>query len=206
MRIPLLLALVPLALSACTADPVWAPDAAVEAAVYRDDSPPSITLFTMINNRSNEGGHSGLMINGDQRVMFDPAGSWWHRTAPERNDVHYGMTPLMLKFYIDYHARETYRVVSQTVEVPPEVATRALQLAEARGAVPKAMCGSATSGILKQLPGFESVSQSLFPARIMESFGQLPGVETAVYYDDDADDNTAVLMTQQHGAPAQPSR
>jgi len=197
---------VALTVSACAKEARWSSDEELAKVQYRAEGPAKLTLFTMINNRSNEGGHSGLMINGDQRVMFDPAGSWWHRTAPERNDVHYGMTPLMLKFYIDYHARETYRVVSQTVEVPPEVATQALQLAEARGAVPKAMCGSATSGILKQLPGFESVSQSLFPARIMESFGQLPGVETAVYYDDDADDNTAVLMTQQHGAPAQPSR
>ena len=107
--------LVPALLAGCGAEPVWAPDEAVTRAAYRDtENPPSITLFTVLNNRSGEGAHSALMINASQRVIFDPAGTWWHRTAPERNDLHYGITPTMLKFYIDYHARETYHVDVQT--------------------------------------------------------------------------------------------
>lgn len=197
MRGALILVLLPLFLAGCGAEPVWAPDEQVEAAVYRDASPTSITLFTMVNNRSNEGAHSGLMINASQRVIFDPAGSWWHRTAPERNDVHYGFTPTMQQFYTDYHARETYRVVMQTVEVPPEVAEQALARVEAYGAVPRAMCGISTSRVLKGLPGFEDMPSRLYPGRIMNAFAKLEGVETEVIYQEDADDNASVLAAQQ---------
>ena len=65
-----------LALTACAAKAPFAPDAAVQAAAFVAEGPPSVTLFTVINNRSGAGAHSGLMINASQRVMFDPAGSW----------------------------------------------------------------------------------------------------------------------------------
>ena len=68
----LLLALL-LPLAACGAKSIIAPEAEVQRAIYRDDSPPSLTLYTMINNRNGEGGHSALMVNGSQRVLFDPA-------------------------------------------------------------------------------------------------------------------------------------
>ena len=51
----LLLALL-LPLAACGAKSVYAPEAEVQRAIYRAEGPPSITLFTMINNRSGEGG------------------------------------------------------------------------------------------------------------------------------------------------------
>lgn len=201
MRRLLLCIALPLFLAACGAEPVWAPDEAVQRAAYKAEGAPSITLFTMVNNRSNQGAHSGLMINASQRVIFDPAGTWWHRTAPERNDVIYGVTPLMEKYYIDYHARETYRVVMQTVEVTPEVAERALRIIEGYGAVPKAFCGRSTSDVLSQLPGFEGVSRSFFPARIMDDFAKVPGVTTRIIYDNDSDDNKALLSSQQSTSP-----
>mgnify|MGYP001296984649 CR=1 FL=1 len=62
------------ALSACGgAEPRWSPDEAVSAARYVHAGPPAITLFTVVNNRSGSGAHSGLLINGSQRVIFDPA-------------------------------------------------------------------------------------------------------------------------------------
>lgn len=198
MRRTLLCLALPALLAACGgAEPVWAPDEAVERAVYRHDAPPSITLFTMINNKTGGGGHSAMMVNASQRVIFDPAGTWWHRNAPERNDVHYGITPQRLKFYKDYHARETYHVVMQTRQVSPEVAEKALQLVQGYGAVPKAACGRATSSILGQLPGFETVPASMYPKRIMAGFAELPGVTTETIFDDDPDNNTAVLAAQQ---------
>ncbi|MGB8621354.1 MAG: hypothetical protein WCD16_00930 [Paracoccaceae bacterium] len=206
-RILLCLAL-PLLLGAC-AESVYAPEEAVQKAAYRADGPPSITLFTMVNNRSNEGGHSAIMVNASQRVIFDPAGTWWHHTVPERNDVLFGITPLMLKFYIDYHARETYRVVEQTKVVSPELAEQALKIIEGYGAVPKAMCGRSTSDVLNQLPGFQSVPRTFFPGRIMRAFGEIPGVTTKVIYDDDSDNNKLLLTSQQSdsmASAAQPSR
>lgn len=211
MRRLLVAIALPLLLAACGAESVWAPDEAVAAAAYRPaGEAPSITLYTAINNRSEEGGHSSLMINASQRVVFDPAGTWWHRTVPERNDVLYGMTPQMERFYLDYHARVTYRVVEQKIIVSPEVAEMALQLVEANGAVPKAMCANSVSGILSQLPGFESISRTYYPRKISNQFTQLPGVQTRTYFDDDADDNSARLSGQQsdgfrvvEGQPAQ---
>lgn len=205
MRSFLIGLVLPLFLIGCGAESVWAPDEAVARAAYRQEGPPSITLFTMVSNRSKAGAHSALMINASQRVIFDPAGSWWHRYAPERNDVHYGITPTMLEFYIDYHARETYHVVVQTKEVSPEVAERALRVVEEFGAVPKALCGRSTSDVLNRLPGFESVPRTIRPKGIMSAFGELPGVTTEKVFDDDPDTNQELLKLQQRGSAAQVS-
>ena len=182
-----------------TAEPKWAPMDEVAQARYRHDGPPSITMFTVLNNRSGSGAHAALMINGSQRIMFDPAGTWWHPQIPERNDVHYGITPRVEAFYIDYHTRETYDTVIQTIEVRPEVAERAIQLVQNYGAVPKAQCTKAVTEILAQLPGFETTPQTWWPKQAMHAFGTVPGVRTKTVQDDDADDNHGVLIVQQAG-------
>lgn len=201
MRRLLLVLLLPLFLADC-AKPVWAPDAAVQKARYHSGTAPSITLFTVIRKRGNEGAHSGLLINGDETVIFDPAGSWTNPAAPERNDVHFGMTPLMVKYYIDYHARSTYDVYEQTVPVSSAVAQAAIARALDNGAVMDAMCGRNVSRILHGLPGFESIGQTYFPKQIMRQFGALPGAVTTKHTDQDADNNKALLATQT--APAAP--
>jgi hypothetical protein len=183
------------------AEPIWAPDAQVQTAAFVSDAPPSITLFTVINNRSGAGAHSGLLINGTQRVIFDPAGSWYHPNLPERNDVHYGMTDRMIAFYIDYHARVTFRVVEQTKLVSPEVAALVMQRAMAYGAVPKAQCANSISSILGGVPGFESIKNTWFPNKLSAEFAALPGVTSRVITDDDADNNHGVLLVQADGSP-----
>jgi hypothetical protein len=197
-----------LLLAACGAEPVWAPDEAVARARYVSGEQPSITLFTVVRKKGNEGAHSGLMIDGSQRVMFDPAGTWHHPTVPERNDLHYGITEQMRKFYIDYHARETFDVIEQKVYVSPAVAEAAIRRAESYGAVNKAFCGSSVSDILQGLPGFESIPKTFFPNKIMDAFGGLPGVVTKLHVDGDPDDHSGVLMIQQSASiePALPSR
>ena len=190
-----LLALV--ALGACsTAEPVWAPDAAVAQARYVAEPPRSITLYTVISNRNDSGAHSGLLINASEQVLFDPAGSWQHPAVPERNDVHFGITPKMIAFYIDYHARETFRVVEQTIVVSPEVAELVKQRAMAYGAVPKAQCANSISSILAGVPGFEGLQSTWFPKKLSDSFGTLPGVKSRTITDDDADSNHGVLILQ----------
>lgn len=200
MRRLLIALALPLFLANC-AEPVWAPDEAVARARYVSDEPPSITLFTVVRKLGKEGAHSGLMINGSQRIMFDPAGTWTHPTVPERNDVHFGITPRMKQFYIDYHARETYDVYEQTVVVSPEVAELAIRRVQENGAVGKALCGNAISSVLRDIPGFASVGSSFFPKRIMNAFGALPGVTTVVHNDTDADNNQALLAAQTTAAP-----
>lgn len=181
-------------LAGCGAKSEWATDQEVAQAYFKADGPSTLTLFTVINNRSKSGAHSGLLINGSQRVMFDPAGTWYHPDLPERNDVHFGMTDAAVDFYVDYHARVTFHVVIQEVVVPPAVAEKALQLALANGPVSKARCSVSISTLLRQLPGFESIRQTWYPKKLMESFATLPGVKTETVFDNDPDDNTGFIL------------
>ncbi len=182
-------------LAACGTDTAPnAPDEAIAAARYSSAAPASITLFTVVSTKNGSGAHSGLLINGSQRVLFDPAGSFYHPRLPERADVHHGMNDKMVAFYIDYHARVTYDVIEQTVLVPQSVADAAIAAAYQRGPVAKSMCANSISGILAGLPGFEGIGSTWFPNALSEDFATLPGVTTRTITDTDADNNHGVLL------------
>ena len=140
-------------LAGCAAESVWAPDEMVERAIYRHDGPPQITLFTMINNNTGAGAHTSLKVNGSQRVIFDPAGSFKHGSIAERNDVIFGVTPALADGYTRYHARESFHVRVQTLDVSPQQAEGILQAVMTNGAVPPAQCALSTS----------TISGSVFP-------------------------------------------
>nr|WP_238935797.1 hypothetical protein [Sulfitobacter mediterraneus] len=142
----------------------------------------------MVNNRTGSGGHTALMVNGSQRVIFDPAGSFRDPRVTERGDVLYGVTPGWLQAYKSAHARSTYHVVSQEFVVTPEQAEKALRLVQANGAVPGAFCANATTGILSQIDGFEGVKQTFYPVKLMEQIESFPGVRTTRLYENDAGD------------------
>ena len=185
-----------LALVGCAGGGDGRPDASLEvisSASYRHEGPTSLTLYTMINNRSGAGAHTSLMINGSQRVIFDPAGTVRLSEVPERGDVLYGITPAVADFYARAHARETFHVVIQEINVPPAVAERALNLAVTNGSVASAQCAIQTAAILRQLPGFETVRSTWFPKQLMESFAQLPGVRTTRLYENDSDDKAVAI-------------
>lgn len=187
-----------LALVGCGAGADMRPDASPEvisSASYRHAGPTALTLYTMINNRTGAGAHTSLMINGSQRVIFDPAGTVRLSAVPERGDVLYGITPAVADFYASAHARETFHVVVQRIEVSPQVAERALQLAIANGPVASAQCTLTTTRILRQLPGFDSIGSTWFPRRLMEDFERLPGVQTTRIFEDD-DDDKAIAVAQ----------
>lgn len=179
----------PLGLAACGSGvSVMAPDDAVARAAYREPGPARLTLFTVRNVGTGSGAHTGLMINASQRVIWDPAGSFRHETIPERNDVFFGVTPQVLQFYLSFHARETYYVVIQQVDVSAEVAEQALGLALVSGPVPKAACTRATGQILQQLPGFEFIRPRLMPEKLEAQFDRVPGVIRSEYRENDSDD------------------
>lgn len=196
MRRILLCLVAVLGLAACAGESKWASDEAVRAAAYVPDGPPKVTLFTVVSTRNGSGGHASLMVDASQRIMFDPAGTWRHPSLPERNDVFFGMSSDMVTFYIDYHARETYDVVQQSVVVTPEVAEMVAQRALNHGAVGKTQCAVAVSAILSGVPGFESIPRTMSPKKLMRAFGALPGVTTRTISDDDADQNHGVLLVQ----------
>lgn len=174
------------AVSACAVSrPFEASEERVAAAAYVPKGPPKLTLFTVVNNSSGSGGHSALMVSGSQQVIFDPAGSFNHYDIPKRGDVLYGVTPGWIAAYKSAHARSTYHVVTQEIEVSPQEAELALQLVRNNGAVPAAFCANATSSILRQIPGFEGIKTTFYPVNLMEQVAQRPDVVTEKYYEDD---------------------
>lgn len=197
-RVFLALAL-PAALAACGADHKWASDEAVRQARYVTNEPPSITLFTVIGIPRGEGGHSALMINGSQRVIYDPAGSWEHPAIPERDDVLYGITPNFKNFYIDYHARATFWVAEDTVQVPLAVADAAIRAVEAQGSANKSFCAVNTGQALRKVPGFEGAPTGFSPLKLREWFLTLPGVQSKKHMDGDPANNHNVLLRQKTG-------
>lgn len=194
-----LAASLPAVLAACGADNIWASDEAVRAARFVSDEPPSITLFTVIGIPRGEGGHSALMINGSQRVVYDPAGSWNHPRIPERHDVLYGVTDNFKRFYIDYHARSTYWVAEDRVPVSREVADLAIARAEANGAANKSFCAVETGSVLRGLPGFENAPTGFSPIKLRNWFRTLPGVVSKTHRDGDPANNHDVLLKQKDG-------
>lgn len=190
-----------LGLASCGADHKFADSATVAQARYVSGDPPSITLYTVVNNNTGAGGHSSLLIDGRERVIYDPAGTWYHGSVPERNDLHYGMTPRMLSFYIDYHARVTYRVIEQKLPVSQETVDLIMAAVIAKGSAGKATCAITLTNILNDIPGFESIDKTWFPNQLAADFGALPGVTERVIRDGDPDENSGVLTVQANGEP-----
>lgn len=183
--LPVILSIAALAILSACAQPKTAPAVDVTRVAYTDtEHPTSLTLMTMISNRNGSGGHTALLINASQRVIWDPAGTWWNKEVPETNDVLYGINPAAFDLYLDYHARPEYRVVMQTINVSPEVAEQALRAYAATGAAAKATCANRTSAVLNTLPGFQGMPHTWYPRKLMEAFGTLPGVQTSVIFDD----------------------
>lgn len=185
-----LLTLPALAASCGPAEPVWAPDTLVDAVRYRHPGPPRLTLFTMRSRDSGRGFHTGLMVSASERVIFDPAGAWGASTLPERNDVIFGVSPGVERYYITVHARETYFVSRVDVDVSADVAELALARVNAYGAVPKARCTVATAEVLSALPGFQGITVTWWPGALEEQVKALPGAVHTTYYEDDSDDKS----------------
>ena len=180
-------------LTACAND--QSPDAAPEqvaAVAFREGGPKSLTVMTMVNNRTGSGGHTALLVKGSQTVIFDPAGSFRDERLTERGDVLYGMSPAWVNAYKSAHARSTYHVVSQEIPVTAAQAEQALRLVMTNGSVPGAYCANATTGILSQVDGFSGIQQTFYPVRLMEQVATLPGVRTTKVYENDNGDRVDV--------------
>lgn len=159
------------------------------AAFVPNTGPTRIELFSSFNVGTDAGAHSALFINADQKVVFDPAGTFAHPSLPEQHDVIFGMTEAARRAFVDYHTRITYWTTLQTVEVPP--ATAAFIFAEVRkeGPVSDAFCTRSISSVLARAPGLPfAVRPTFFPENLHGQLLGQPGVVRRVFrQDDDAD-------------------
>lgn len=178
-RLFLVLAL-PVMLGACAATNVRTADPAeVARAAYVHDAPPSITLVTVINSASGAGDHSALIINASQRVLYDPAGSFNHPSAPQNLDVHFGFRPEIEATYMNYHARETHHIVTQQTFVSSEVAEAALRAVLAESKARPGQCSTKTTAVMRSV-GFDGVGASVWPRTTMNNFARTPGLRTQI--------------------------
>lgn len=185
MRVVCLLVTAFALLAGCAGPQPFAPAKEIAAVSYRNEGPRELTLLTMVNNRSGAGAHTALVISASERVIFDPAGSFKARGVPERNDVLFGISPSVERSFISAHSRSTHRVVVQTLEVTPEQAEIAYQLALQAGPVPGVYCANSTARLLQQIPGLEQIDVTFYPVNLSEQFAQFSGVRTEVVREDD---------------------
>ena len=146
---------------------------------YRHPGGATVTLVTVLSTQDGSGVHSALIINGTQRVIFDPAGSLSHASLAERGDVIYGANPALVDSYIDYHTRNTHDTVAQTRDVTDAVAEDLLARVMVHGPVMQSFCAQSVSGLLRATPGFEGIGQTFFPKTLMKRFAALHGLRTA---------------------------
>lgn len=198
MRSALLVLAAALALAGCEVYRPASPDE-IARARYVSEAPPSVTLLTMVNNRSGRAAHSGLLINGSEQVLYDPAGTFTHPDLPRAGDIHYGMTPRFVDYYERYHARFSHHVESQRVPISRAAADQLIANAQAEGQVMKMQCAVAAADVLAPVPPFEGVPHSVFPEALRAYFATLPGVETRYVRESDAGKNR---VWESGGAPA----
>jgi hypothetical protein len=179
-----------LALSGCEFYTPATPDE-IARARHVSDEPPSITLMSMVNARSGKSAHVGLLINGSEQVLFDPAGTFTHPDLPRKGDVHYGMTPRFVDYYERYHARFDYYVEAQKVPVTRGEADRILADAEAHGKSMKMTCALAMAEILHPVPRFADAPVDVYPEALRAWFAGLPGVEDHYVTESDVGKNNA---------------
>ena len=181
MRLALLAALA-FGVAGCSGESIWATDDEVARARYVHPGPPELVLITSLADENASGQHSALVISASERVLFDPAGNWIYPPSPERHDVRFGFDRFAEANYVAFQAQPNFHAAIQRIRVSPEVAQQALTLALENGAVAPAMCTTATAQLLRKLPGFEELPQTMFPATLMKAFEDLPGVDSTIDY------------------------
>jgi len=163
----------------------------ISRASYVSAEPPSVTLVSMVSTRTGKSAHSALLINGAQRVLYDPAGTFQHPDLPRRGDIHYGITPRFLDYYERYHARHSHFVHSQTVYVSRATADQVLANAKAIGPTPKMLCNTAVANALRPVSPFTEVRPTISPEASRRAFALIPGVADSYVREDDIGQNNA---------------
>lgn len=180
----------PAVLAGCsTKRRVFADPGAVANAFVATRGPTRVEVFTSFNVGSDYGAHTALFIHADQRVVFDPAGTFEHPTLPEQHDVIFGITEPARRAFVDYHTRSTFWTTLQISEVPPATARYILAQVRKEGPVPDALCTRSVSSVLARAPGLPfQVETTWFPDRLHDQLLDQPGITRLEFrQDDDAD-------------------
>lgn len=173
----------------CASNSGTALPAEIAAAEVSVPAPASVSLITMVNEKTGGGEHSALLINGSQQIIYDPAGTFRHSQLPRRDDVVYGITPRFASYYNSYHARFGYYVKVQTLEISRTQADAMIAAAQARGHVPKLFCATAISDVLNDFPQFADIPVTFFPGAIMKRVARIDAVDTLIIREDDIGQN-----------------
>ena len=152
----------------------------VARARYESPEPPSVTLISMVNNRTGRSAHAALLINGSQQVLYDPAGTFTHPELPRRDDIHYGMTPRYVDYYERYHARFSHFVETQKVYVDRATADQVLANAQSEGKTLKMLCAGSVTGALRGVPRSRRCARASCPRRSAPTSRASRGSRTAM--------------------------
>ncbi|PZX19571.1 hypothetical protein LX81_00027 [Palleronia aestuarii] len=174
----------------------------VQRSTFTDGGPPEIRLYTVLSERFDSGAHTALLINGSQRVLWDPAGSFVHPDVPERGDLLYGIDENIRRVYVDYHVRPTHYMVEQTLPVTRAQADAIMALAAEHGSASRSTCARSTSAILAEA-GVD-IGRTWFPEGLRRQFGRLPGVTERVITTENVDTRHNVIFGRE-GVPLPPA-
>lgn len=183
-----LIAAVGLSMLAACAVEVGASNTEISAVRHVSKERPYVAVVSMVNRGNNRAAHTALIINASQRVIYDPAGTFFYEDLAERGDIHYGATDVMVSYYERYHARLTYYVHVQTIPVTAQVAEAVLRRAQAQGPSPKMFCTVHTTAVLNDVPGFPGAPfrTSFFPETLRAQVAELPGVIDRYRFEEDS--------------------
>lgn len=143
------------------------------------DAAPEIALITILHRPSGLGRHTALLINGSQRVLYDPASHWTLGHSVRRGDLRLGFGAAAWDDYLRRAAALEAGVVIQRLPVPRAVADRAIARAATRPVAAPGTCALAVAQLLRQVDGFDWVQPTLLPDGLAGQFARRPGIVTA---------------------------
>ena len=179
MRKVLIAAAALAALAACAPrNPEVLPPEQLAPLAYRSNTPPSVTVYTVLNQVTGAGTHTALLVNGSERVLFDPASGFKAEGVTRSGDVLYGYTPGVESAYFAVHDRHNFVVKTTTFALSAESTERLLQQAKAYGPVAPAHCATSTIDILRTDPAFAALDTTYSPRKLGQQLDQLPGARS----------------------------
>lgn len=148
---------------------------------YTAQTAPEIGLVTITHKPTQFMWHSALLINADERILYESGGYWIDSEDRRLGDVHYNLTDARLNDYVARRGNpKVWKVTLHRVDVSPEVAQEAKRRAEENQLVLAGFCAVGVAEVLKDLPGFDHIGHVLLPHDLTPRFDEIPGVRVEV--------------------------